>query len=331
MRRLAYLAAAACVAAAPLILAPARAYADPPAQQGWWWQANPGALPEVGVSAAQPPPDVPSNGLLVEGGSGSANGTSDSSPMAFAALVYQLAVDATASTLTLAVAPNSGTTPSVTLELCPLANSAINPEQGGPISDAPTFSCTTNVTAQASSSGNTFQFNVSNLVSGGALAVAVLPTSPTDRVVLSAPDSNSLAVQTAPPTSDTSDTSAPPGQTSPTPDSSPATTASSAGTESVPPSTSAPQAVALTGASPSPLSPAIAATPATVRSTPTLSNSPESASKPSASTFFMPVSKAEGANPIAVVVILVASVIGTAIWLGAGRSAVRAVLKEQQL
>jgi hypothetical protein len=85
-----------------------------------------------------------------------------------------------------------------TLELCPLVNPVLNPEQGGPSTDAPPYDCTHNVSAAPNTAGTTYQFQVSSLVTDGSLGVAILPTKPTDRVVLAPPDANSLAEQAAP-------------------------------------------------------------------------------------------------------------------------------------
>ena len=62
------------------------------------------------------------------------------------------------------------------------------------MADAPKFDCRTNATAEPGSTGETYEFDASSLVNNGALAVAILPTAPADRVVLSAPDANSLAI-----------------------------------------------------------------------------------------------------------------------------------------
>ena len=146
-----------------------------PRQQGWW-SASPVARP-----------DVPEDGLLVEGGA--------TSPASFAALVYDVSSNATVGKLKLAVAPSSATIPNVTLQLCPLAEPAIEPAQGGAMADAPEFDCATNVTAQPGSDGTTYEFDVASLLGNGVLAVAIMGTTPADRVVLSAPDANSLPVE----------------------------------------------------------------------------------------------------------------------------------------
>jgi hypothetical protein len=162
-----------------------------PRQQGWWWSGNGG-----GAVATPTPPDVPADGLLVEGGVGSTGGETNSSPTSLAALVYDVGGGTTV-TLKLAVAPSAATVPNVTLQLCPLAKPAIEPVQGGAMSAAPAFDCARNVTAQPSSDGATYEFEVSSLVGDGVLGVVVLPTTPSDRVVLAAPGADSLTVETA--------------------------------------------------------------------------------------------------------------------------------------
>src|SRR5580704_7395485 len=114
LRLVASLAPVIVLASCALVVAvganPAAAMA--PSQQGWWTSLNAGSVPEVGSLPAPTPPDVPAQGLLVEGPS--------NSPVAYAALVYYLPIGSTASTLTLTIAANSASTPGTTLELCPL-------------------------------------------------------------------------------------------------------------------------------------------------------------------------------------------------------------------
>ena len=158
-----------------------------PEQQGWWTSLNGASLPMVGKSSPTSP-DVPAQGLLVEGGL-------PGSPVAFSALTYTLPSGATASTLTLTIAPKSATTPDATLELCPLIDPVFKPVQGGPSSGAPPYNCAHSVSAVPNAKASSYQFEISTLVSNGDLAVAVLATSPLDRVVFSQPDDGSLAVQ----------------------------------------------------------------------------------------------------------------------------------------
>ncbi|MBV9872526.1 MAG: hypothetical protein JO214_18080 [Frankiaceae bacterium] len=157
-----------------------RASADSPVRQGWWTITNPGT-PAVAVA----PPDVPKDGLLVQGGPTGSN--------AYAALDY--AVDGgQVATLTLRVTKGSASVPGAALQLCPLRNKSFTAEQGGPIAHAPAYRCGKPiVSAKPDASGATYKFSVTSLISGGSLAVAILPTDPTARVVLDAPGSTSLA------------------------------------------------------------------------------------------------------------------------------------------
>src|SRR5439155_26590578 len=115
--------------------------------------------------------------------------------------------------LTLTVARPSATTPGAKLELCPLTTPTIVPDQGGPMSEAPGYSCNTKVTASPDKSGNTYAFSAGSLAAQGVLAVAILPTDPTTRVVFSQPGPSSLAV-TAPASAPLADTSTPPPRVS---------------------------------------------------------------------------------------------------------------------
>lgn len=189
---------AAGAASGVLVLAMPAARADAPSQQGWWTAANPGGVPSAPVPApaspASVPPDVPADGLLVQGGpDGSAVAGAPNGPIAFAAVVYDVADGASVGQLTLKEAPNSATTPSAKLILCPLVNPTLRAEQGGPMSDAPDYNCGTKVAADIASD-NTWKFDVASLAKDGSLAVAILPGDATTRVVLSKPDTSSLAV-----------------------------------------------------------------------------------------------------------------------------------------
>jgi hypothetical protein len=135
---------------------------------------------------APPAPLVPANGLLIQGGL--------PNPVAYAALSYDLA-GLTAGKLTLAVAPNAGTTPAAKVKLCPLSAPTFSPEQGGPMADAPAYDCKTSVAAGPNAQGTAYDFSVTTLVSNDALAVAILPVDPTTRVVFSQPSEDSLATE----------------------------------------------------------------------------------------------------------------------------------------
>jgi hypothetical protein len=269
-------------------LKPTPAGADAPRDQGWWTMTNP--LPA--------PPDVPARGLVVQGGGGGA-------PTAFAAVLYELDPGATAGTLTLTIAPDSATTPAATLQLCPLLQPINHPDQGGPMSEAPPYNCAHKITAAPASDGKSYQFDAAGLVSNGLVAVAILPTSPVDRVVLSAPDGSSLKTQ--------------PGaaSTSPSPDSTAATTPSESAAAPLPVATPGP---VVTGASPSlaDSQPSAAATgPTSVAAAPAAAP-PASNSVTSA---FIPTVSAgpEKATPLLVVLFISAGLGGAALWLYAGR------------
>jgi hypothetical protein len=166
--------------------------ADTAPEQGWWTTLTLGN----GVNAAGT--GVPANDLLVES-------EVNSKPEAYSALLFQLPDGDVPSTLTLNVAPApAATTPDATLEICPLKSPVFTAAAGGPSSAAPAYDCTTNVTAAPESSGSAYQFKVSGFESNGMLAIAILPTSATDRVVFSAPSDSSLSVSQ--PTSTTTPT-----------------------------------------------------------------------------------------------------------------------------
>jgi hypothetical protein len=188
-----------------VVFASSSASAEAPGQQGWWTTTNLGSVPELGATVpVSTAPDVPAEGLLVQGGQ------SSTMPAAYAALIYPLDPGITATTLTLTVHTQSATTPGTTLEICPLADPAIVEEQGGPISDAPAYDCSHGIKASPSSNGMTYTFDVSMWKTQASLAVAVLPTSTTDRVVFDQPSDHSLAT-TGTPTGSQGDNNSSPG------------------------------------------------------------------------------------------------------------------------
>jgi hypothetical protein len=154
--------------AAVLLVGPA-AGAETPGKQGWWTAT--GAL---GLPAGVAGPDVPDNGLLVEGG--------PSGPRSYAAVSASLPVD---SALLLDVAANSITTADVPLQLCPLTSPSFTPEQGGSLDDAPEYDCDRGT--ELSPSAGRYRLDVATFAPDGAVAFAVLPVNATDRVVLAEP------------------------------------------------------------------------------------------------------------------------------------------------
>jgi hypothetical protein len=65
------------------------------------------------------------------------------------------------------------------------------------ITDAPRYDCLGAVTATVDADGS-YLFDVSTLVRGDAVAVAILPTTPTSRIVFAVPGDDSLPVTPAP-------------------------------------------------------------------------------------------------------------------------------------
>lgn len=309
MKRLARIVASLFVATPGLLwFTSSPAAADAPAETGWWTSVNPGSV--LGSPTPPPPPDVPAHGLLVEGGSDS------SSPTALAAVVYQVPANAIAGQLTLTVAPNSATTPAATLQLCPLSNAAVNVEYGGPMSDAPTYKCSTKVTASPSPDGKQYSFKVASIVSDDALAVAILPTSPTDRVVLAAPDQKSLTVTRMPASAGTG--------SQPTTDTETGTGSSPSGANPDVPATNPQPAVGdttsdLPGAPSATTQPEAVATPQVAPS-----QQPAAPSEFRASSFAPSSSRT---RPLALVLLIAVAVIGGGVWEAAGRAATRAALQ----
>ena len=159
------------------------ASADAPTAQGWWNAAN------MGLAQPPDPPDVPSDGLLLQGGL--------SGPSAYAALSFTLPVDTTAASLTLDVA--STATQATAVQAC-VAKPGWKPAQGGPMADAPAYDCARSVPAVLSADSKHLVFrDVSGLATlDGALSVALVPGD-SDRVALAKPAASALAVQESAP------------------------------------------------------------------------------------------------------------------------------------
>jgi hypothetical protein len=180
------------LAAALVVLALAHApsaSAVKPARQGWWRASI--NIFGIDLTALLDPSsvDVPADGLLVAGG------TAADQPQAIAAVAYDVA-GAIAGPLRLAPHPAAATVPGSGAMACPLDEPTFTPAQGGLIAEAPRYDCLGAVLATVAADG-TYLFDVSTLVRGDALAIAILPTSPTSRIVFSTPADDSLAVTPA--------------------------------------------------------------------------------------------------------------------------------------
>lgn len=164
------------------------AFAVAPDVYGWWTQANPGnVIPTLLGPTAALPPDVPPDGMLVEG---PAEG-----PLAMAALSYTVPDGFTASILVLSVAPDSHTVPESALQLCALRGPTFDAAQGGPMDEAPEWDCSLSSPGVADEAGSSWSFSVTALLDGDRLRVAVLPIGETDRIVLSRPTVDSLPLE----------------------------------------------------------------------------------------------------------------------------------------
>ena len=144
--------------------------------QGWWTATNTG-----GPLPAPPTPDVPDDGLLVEGG--------PQAPRAYAALVYTVPVGATTVDLRLAVAEGSATTQGAVLRACVLTK-AFEPTQGGTLAKGPTYDCARmaeTAPVGAPPAAASYTLDVAALVEGDLLAIALVPADPAARVVFAAP------------------------------------------------------------------------------------------------------------------------------------------------
>lgn len=174
-----------------VLVGPARAEAVAPDVYGWWTQTDPqGAVPSALGATGNPievPPDVPSNGMEVEG--------PESNQVAVAAVAYSVPEGYIPESLALTVAPNSATGPGSALEVCQLNQPEFTAEQGGPMSDAPAWNCSHSVSGSLDPTGKSWTFPVSSFLREGHVAVAIIPAGETTRVVFSQPTASSLAVR----------------------------------------------------------------------------------------------------------------------------------------
>jgi hypothetical protein len=199
-------------------------YADAPTAQAWWNAAN------MGLAQPPDPPDVPPDGLLLQGGL--------SGPSAYAALLFTLPPDATGASLSLDVA--STATQATAVQACP-AKLGWKPVQGGPLADAPAYDCARSVAAVLSADGKQLQFrDVTGLAAGdGTLSIALIPGN-SDRVALAKPSSTALTVQQA----GTTSVAPPPPVAPPAVDSAPAAAPPMTGVAPLAPAAPAPAQVA---------------------------------------------------------------------------------------
>jgi hypothetical protein len=167
-----------------------RAGAASPSRQGWWKVGLPIADAGIGgVGDLRDPQgiDVPDGGLLVQGGA------SVDQPAAYAALAFDLGTAQVSGPLRLAPAPSAVSVPGSRLIACPLDGASFTSSDGGALVDGPKYSCASAVNATVEGSG-VYVFDVAGLRRGEALALAIVPSAPTDRVVFARPGDDALRV-----------------------------------------------------------------------------------------------------------------------------------------
>jgi len=207
-----------------------------------------------------------------------------------------LGTAAVAGPLKLVPAPNTASLPGSKLIACPLTNASFAPAAGGSMSDAPAYSCGSAVVATVDSSG-AYVFDVAGLQRGDALAVAILPTAPTDRVVFAKPGDGAL------PVNESSGTAAGAAGAPPSPDV--GATASAADTAA--PLSSDIGIVGAPSAAPSSVSPA-----------PVASAPPGSLALPAAQTAIATHSSSSSYGPYVIAALLALAAV---LWVGAGTAA----------
>lgn len=159
----------ALFATALVVLVPHAVSAATSLRAGWWTS--------TAIAIA---PDAPPGSLVVQGG------VTFEHPSSYAAIEVALEPGETAIELHLTVVEGSASSPNTTLALCPLTES-FSPAEGGSTKDGPEFDCGEQVEASPSKDGATYDIDVSGLGRDDGLALAILPTMPTDRVVLEPP------------------------------------------------------------------------------------------------------------------------------------------------
>jgi hypothetical protein len=179
------------------LLAVPTAVADAPVQRGWWHGATalealtdalqlPGLeLPLGEVSTV----DVPADGLLVQGGT--------AGPAAYSAVAFAVGDASITGPLRLEPSPLAVVVPGSPLLACPLDQPSFAPVQGGRRQDAPPYDCLGQVLATTEPDG-TYLLDVTTLRRGDRVAVALLPGSPTARMVFDAPGDDALPLGPAP-------------------------------------------------------------------------------------------------------------------------------------
>lgn len=172
------------------------AFADAPTAQGWWSSTHQGAQPPA-------PPDVPVDGLLVQGAAAqpvapgaptlSDTPAQPASTQALSALTFAVPTGSAVESLVLKVA---GDPPeSTTVSACVVTGS-YEPVQNGEFATRPTFDCTLTAVPVLDATAGTLSFDraLAALVRGGSLSFVLLPGR-VDRLVLQKPGASSLVLR----------------------------------------------------------------------------------------------------------------------------------------
>src|SRR6266508_3434491 len=116
-RRLAAAVGATALVAGIVVVTSTPAVGERPMRAGWWSQASQSGIP------APAPPDVPPDGLYVQGGPGG--------PLAYSALRYDVGDGDGAGAGRLRLVPTGLPSPTAALQLCPLTKADFAAAQGG--------------------------------------------------------------------------------------------------------------------------------------------------------------------------------------------------------
>lgn len=162
----------------------APAKASPPLKDGWWTVTN------AGLGLAPPEPLVPADGLYIQNGF--------TGPVAISALTFQVDQGGAVGAITLKISGSPIITSAPVA--CPITRAGQNykPAQGGPISDAPAYSCSkSQVAGKVSSDNTTVSFDAGPLLENGTVAAVVLAGGSADQIAFNPPGPDALAVTPA--------------------------------------------------------------------------------------------------------------------------------------
>lgn len=171
-------------------------YADAPTSQGWWSSANQGVQPPA-------PPDVPEDGLLVQGGAArplapgvpTVGGTPAAgvSTQALSALTFAVPSGAVVESLVLKLA---GDPPASTTVFACAITGPYRPAQNGEFAKRPPYDCARNSVPKLDPAKGTLSFSsdLTGLVQNGSLSLMLVPGD-VDRIILQKPGATALVLR----------------------------------------------------------------------------------------------------------------------------------------